>query len=438
MEGHIIEEIIEEFEKDPLPKFIKRELDIPLNSTRAVTIIGLRRSGKTFYLYQTIEKLLNEGIDKSRIIYINFEDERLLDFKTEDFTKIIELYHKRNQDGKIGYLFFDEIQNIRGWETFIRRILEKGKFRIFITGSSAKLLSAEIATGLRGRSLSFHLLPLSFKEFLALRDGKHKAPFTEKGKGALGKLLEEYMAFGGFPEVGTFEKELRIRLLSDYLDMIIYRDIVERYEVKRLNALKFLIKTLSANYAKELSLRKLYNFFVSSGKRLGKSKLYEYFSYLEDIGFVFLLRKFGYGIRETEGSIPKAYISDTGFAAVAGDADRSRLLENIVAQELLRKRYYWNPLEEIFYWKDINGWEVDFVVKEKRDVKQIIQVAYAVSDPNTMERETRSLVKASKELKCSNALVITFDYEGRKNKDDLDIAFVPLWKWLLESHETSH
>ncbi|MFQ6063664.1 MAG: ATP-binding protein [Methanosarcinales archaeon] len=197
----LLEEIIEEFHREGVPKLIERKLKIPLDINKAISIIGLRRVGKTFYLYQIAKKLIESGISLKEVFYINFEDERLLEFAPKDFSKIVEIYYKKNPTANKIYFLFDEVQNVDNWEKFVRRLLEKPNFRIFITGSSSKLLSKEIATSLRGRTLSYYLFPFSFKEFLKAKNFEIEKTLIERDRGIVKGLLEEYIKFGGFPEI---------------------------------------------------------------------------------------------------------------------------------------------------------------------------------------------------------------------------------------------
>jgi len=424
-----LEEVITEFHKYPIPPLFKRELSIPADTDKVITLIGLRRTGKTYYLFQIIQQLLDEGLDKKRIFYINFEDERLSELTTSDLSTIVELYYKINPDADLLYLFFDEIQEIEGWEKFIRRLTEKKNVRIFLTGSSSKMLSREIATSLRGRTLSYNLFPLSFREFLVAKSFKPEFPLIASERGLLKRHLDEYLEYGGFPELLEYDRTVRIRTLKEYIDLMVYRDLVERYGIEKISALKFMIKSLVRNFASELSVRKLGNYLLSAKVSLSHVKVYEYFSYLEDINFIFLIRKYGKGVRE--GSIPKIYLVDHGFVILHGIEDRGRRIENIVATELLRKKHYFDPILEIYYWKETSGIEVDFVLAQGPGVKQLIQVCYDIEDIKTKERELKSLVKSSKELECKNLLVITWDYEAKEDFKGSNIEFVPLWKLLL-------
>jgi len=216
-----LEEVIKEFHKYPIPPLFKRELSIPADTDKVITLIGLRRTGKTYYLFQIIRQLLDEGIDKKRIFYINFEDERLSELTTSDLSTIIELYYKINPGADILYLFFDEIQEIDGWERFVRRLTEKKNARIFLTGSSSKLLSQEIATSLRGRTLSYNLFPLSFREFLVAKSFIPEFPLIESERGELKRHLDEYLEYGGFPELLEYDRMVRIRILKEYIIPVI-------------------------------------------------------------------------------------------------------------------------------------------------------------------------------------------------------------------------
>jgi predicted AAA+ superfamily ATPase len=428
----ILEEVIGEFHKEGIPGMFRREVEVPLDINKAVSFIGLRRSGKTYILYQIAGELMKKA-RKEEIFYINFEDERLEGISRSDLSTIVELYYKKNPDAKKRYFLFDEIQEISGWEKFLRRLLEKSGYRIFITGSSSKMLSKEISTALRGRSLPFRIFPLSFREYLNAKEITFEPPLIEKERGRIKEALDQYLQFGGFPEILNFPRSVKTRTLREYTDMIIYRDLVERYGIEKIGAMKFLMKSVAQNFSKEISIRKLHNFLISSNVGLSKNKVYEYFSYLEDAGFVYVLRKFGHGVREVEGSVPKIYIADVGFASVYGKSDTGRRFENVVAIELMRRKSLMDPLMEPTYFRTADGSEVDFVVSEGSKVRHLIQVCYNLDDMATKDRELRSLLKASKELKCNDLLVITGGYEGEEKHKGKTVNFIPLWKWLLET-----
>jgi len=427
-----MEEVIVEFHKLGMPEMRERIFELPVNLNKAVTVTGLRRTGKTYLLYQTVEKLLRNNVKLREVFYINFEDNRLEGITSKGLSEIIELYRKYNPESKTMYLFLDEVQNINGWEKFIRRLLERGDVRIFITGSSSKLLSREIATTLRGRSLSFHLLPLSFQEFMSFKKVVFKQPLIEDERGLIKRHLEEYMEFGGFPEIVRYENILKIRTLQEYLDLIIYKDLVERYGIEKIDVMKSLIRIVVKNFATRASIRRLHNILLSSGRQLSKNKVYEYFSYLEDIGFVIPVRRFSYSETESMRSMAKLYLADNGFPTVYGVRDLGRRMENIVAVELMRKKHYFKPTFEIRHYVGKNNREVDFVVSEGFKVKWLIQVCYDPEDAYTRKREEEAFIDASKELKCKDLKIITWDHEEEKTIDNKRIVYIPLWKWLLE------
>ena len=234
------------------------------------------------------------------------------------------------------------------------------------------------------------------------------------------------MEYGGFPEIVNYEEIIKIRTLQEYLDLVVYKDLVERYGIKKVGVMKSLIRIVVKNFANRVSVRKMQNILLSSGKELSKNKVYEYFSYLEDIGFVIPVRKFSYSEIESSRSMPKLYLVDNGFPTIYGLKDIGRRMENIVALELIRRKYYQNPALEIHYYMGSNKKEVDFVVSEGFKVKELIQVCYDPSDLYTRKREEEALLEASRELKCKNLTVITWDYE-----EEGEINYVPLWKWLL-------
>ncbi len=428
----IIHEIIQEFHQTKLPSLIKRDLKIPANLRKIFVIYGLRRAGKTYYLFQLIQKFLNKGYAKKQIFYLNFEDERLAKITTKDLSKIVELYYQLNPRIKNPIFFFDEIQEVACWEKFTRRLLEKAQAKIFLTGSSSKLLSREIATSLRGRTLSYQLFPLSLKEFIRIKNISLPKVLTEKEKARIKRLLKQYLRYGAYPEVANFARREKMKTLQEYLDLIIYRDLIERFDIKRLSILKLLLQSLVESFAKEFSALKYCNFLKSQGRKISKNTIYSYFDALEEVSFFFSLRKYSAKLRVIEGSLPKVYLTDLGYATLFGKKDLGRRMENVVALELRRIREYENILLKSFYYKSADGKEVDFIITKASNVHQLIQVCADLSNFTTKEREVKALLKASKELKCNNLLIITQDEEGEEKIKGQKIKYTPLWKWLLE------
>ena len=256
-------------------------------------------------------------------------------------------------------------------------------------------------------------------------------PLTERKRGEIKRLLEEYLFYGGYPEIVDFSHREKLKILKEYLDLIIYRDLLERFGIKRLPILKLLLHSISESFAKEFSLRKYYNFLKSQGRRIGKNTLYFYYNVLEEVNFYFPLKKYSRKLREIEGSLPKIYLTDLGYLTLFGKKDFGRRMENLVSIQLLRRKEYQRPLLQIFYYKTRDDREIDLVLKEKK-INELIQVCYKIENYRIKEREISALIKVAKELKCNSLKVISWDYEAEEKFENKKIKFVPLWKWLLQ------
>jgi len=417
-------EIIKDFHDKEIPLAIARDIKININQDikRAISLIGPRRAGKTYETFLLMAEILREN-DKKRILYVNFERADLGIIDYADLSIMLETFYElypENKKEKI-WLFLDEIQNVSGWERFVRTCLDEG-IKVFITGSSSKLLSKEIATSMGGRNLSYKVFPFSFSEFLHAKDFEIKKFYSSSEKSRLANFLEEYLKYGGYPEAVLYKDE-RDKILRDIFDTAILKDVVERHKIRNNAVMKTLIKSLLSS--KEFSVNRFYNYLKSQGIKIGKNALYNYLEYLEDAFFVFSLRKFSLSYKKSEQSLPKIYFIDNGLLSINGIDDKGRLMENLVFIELARRgldiSYYQTPLKE----------EVDFLIKEGKKVKELIQVCYSTEDFMTFQREVSSLLKAGKEFKCNNLIVITKETEKEENSAGKKIKFIPLWKWLV-------
>ncbi|USH00031.1 ATP-binding protein [Thermococcus argininiproducens] len=398
-------------------RLIEREVDEKrllkfLQYPNILAILGVRRSGKS-----VLSWLLMRG---KRFGYINFFDERLLGFSPEDFEKLVQAFHELY--GDLDYFVFDEIQSVQGWERFLSRV--RTSKRVIITGSSSNLLSGELSTVLTGRYVSFELYPFSFKEFLEFRGIKLEKNwmYSTKETAKVKKALEEYIKVGGFPEALKFG---RIYLQTIYRD-IVEKDVLFRYKIRDIQALRELAKYLVSNFSKEITYGKLKNLINIKDVHTVKN----YVEYLERAYLIFQVRRFSFKLKSQMLSPRKVYAVDTGLINTVSfkfSENIGRLMENLVFLELLRRRSYKFSDDEIYYWKDAKG-EVDFVVKNKNKVTQLIQVTYELNKEN-FEREVASLLKASKELKCKELLLITWDQEDTTKEG---VKIMPLWKWLLQ------
>ncbi|MFO7618183.1 MAG: ATP-binding protein [Thermoplasmata archaeon] len=428
-------EIIQNFMERPLPVLTDRDLIIvPPKAGKAVSIIGPRRAGKTYFLFDLMGRLTD--VAKNEKLYVNLEDDRLLSFELEDMDAFLNTYYEmypKSREGTL-HLFLDEVQNVHGWERFVRRVMDTENVRVYISGSSSKLLSKEIATTMRGRAISYLMLPFSFREYLRVRGTEVGDYLSSDTRARLLHNLDEYLKWGSFPEIVLDDDEnSRLRTLREYVEIMLMRDLVERHRIKNTKVLRMLFSAMLASYARPFSIHKFFNYLKSQGIKVSKNTLYEYFQHFEDAFAVFPVRRFSYSIREIEQSLPKVYQIDNGYAARLGtrhSEDIGRLMENAVAVELLRRASE-VPDMEFHYWTDVTGKEVDFLLRRGGAVTELIQVCYDVEEWETKLRETRALVKASEEMGCKNLTVLTWDHEDTENVDGRKIKYVPLWKWML-------
>jgi len=424
METQRIKAYIEDWYRKESPFLVPRELKTTQIQGKVISIVGPRRAGKTYYFFQLMEPV------KEVSVYLDFEDSSLLTVKFDEVLEIVNLFAEIT--GKEPeYIFLDEIQNMDKWETAVRTLLDRTSYNIFVTGSSSKLLSREIATQLRGRSLTYALLPFSFSEFLNAKKIELKNVFTQIEKAKIKKWLREYLELGGFPEVVL--KEEREKILKEYFDTIFFRDFVERHELKSLEVARFIFSFVFQNFSSEISVNKIVNFLKSEGKKFGKNTVYSYIEKLQDTQAVFFVKRISGTVYVKESWPRKVYICDSGISTLFRFSDDTgRLMENAVFLELKRMQNE-RPMLDIYYYRDYQQREVDFVLKEGLAVKQLIQVTYAADRTEVRKREVDALLKVSSEFKCKNLVMITWDYEAELNVEDKTIICIPLWKWLIRN-----
>jgi uncharacterized protein len=421
--------IINEFYEKSGFQLKPRDLTVPLDSRKIIALYGPRRSGKTYYFYQLI-RTLKEKIDPSRLLYINFEDDRLFPLTLTDLNDLTEAYFElfpENKKKKI-YLFFDEIQNIEHWEKFVRRIYDKENARIFLTGSSSTLLSREIATALRGRTLGYPMLPLSFSEYLRFRGAEAggKAAYSEK-RFYVKKLFNSYLALGGFPEVALETGGLEKDILKNYYDLIVYKDLAERFSVRNTELLKMMLKYLLTNISSVFSVNAYFN-SLGPAHKASRDTVLEYLGYLQEIELIFFVPLYSHSLKVQQVNPKKCFAADNGLrnaVAFKFSQDRGRLLENTIFVELKRRG------REIFYYKTKNNLEVDFAVRREDNTEELIQVSASLDDAKTREREVKALAKAMDETGIRGGSIITMDEEDEIDLHGKIIGIVPAWKWLL-------
>jgi len=392
-----------------------------------IVITGARRSGKSFIMRQLAKELIKRGVNENRILIVNFEDPRFIDLNPQLLQQIYETYLEFLNPKDKPYIFFDEVQEVQKWEKWVRTMQELKKANIILSGSNAKLLSRELATLLTGRHLDITVFPLSFKEFLDFNGLylKEELDFVSK-KIEIKRLMRNYLEFGSFPEV-VLQKEKREILLS-YFEDILNKDLVRRYKIRKSENLKALIKFYLANPSSLITFSSL-----EKSLKISADTIEKFSNYLETAYLNFFLKRFYFKFKEQEKSPRKVYAIDSGLANTIGfrfSQNLGKLAENIVFLELKRKALFYPDLE-FYYWKDERHREVDFLIKEKLKVNKLLQVCWNIEDKETRKREIESLIKAMREFKLNEGLIINEDYEGEEKIKGKEIKFIPLWKWLL-------
>lgn len=393
-------ELIEEF-KEKFSQFessTHRLQSFPSIPNKIKVVLGMRRTGKTVFLLQYIHALLRQNILQNQILYINFEDDRLIPATQQKLREFIDDFYSlypENHNKKC-YLFFDEIQNVEDWPVIIRRYFDSKNVEIYLSGSSAKLLSKEIATSLRGRSVSVEITPFNLHEYLNAKNIKlEKKIIGKKNMDIFLKHLTNYLNCGGFPETIHIETPDRIQLLQDYVNVVIFRDIIERHKITHVSLIKYMIKTLLKNASCTFSVNKFFNDLKSQGFSVGKMTIHEYLSYIEDAYLLFTVPLYSESLRQTQVNPKKIYAVDTGLIqayTLQHSNNFGHLFENLIYLDLRRKGY------DIYYYLTKDRYEIDFLAKDVYGKIYLYQAAWDIKNSETMEREKRALHAAEKEL----------------------------------------
>lgn len=389
---------------------VKRDVNFPDVPNMINVAIGIRRSGKTYLIYQKIRELIANGISLDQILFVNFEDDRLLPMTQQELGQLLDVFYTmypENHELEC-YFFLDEIQNIDGWPLVVRRFYDSKKVKIFLTGSSAKLLSKEIATSLRGRSISTEVLPYNFLEYFKAQNiEKPKPPIGKKITDQFYQHFKNYFSIGGFPAIQHLHENERRTILQGYVDTLAFRDIVERYKITNTTLIKYLIKTLINNVASPFAVHKFYKDIKSQGHKIGKDTVYKYMQYIEDSFLAFSIPIFSESIRKMQMNPKKIYIIDNGLVRanrLGISMQFGNLFENQIYLDLRRKG------KKIRYYLTEDGYEVDFVVEDLDGSFELIQVVWDISDKKTLDREKRALLQAEKELGIKGRIITPQDY----------------------------
>lgn len=400
-----------------IPRALSINLNAAIKSEHIVLFTGVRRCGKSTLL----QHIRQQHTEKK--YYLNFEDERLIDFKVDDFQMMMELFIELFDEEKTCY--FDEIQNITGWERFVRRLYEQG-YKIFITGSNAKMLSQEMGTHLTGRYIKIELYPFSFNEFLLFKNSViDTKKLTTAMKAKLNNLMKQYITIGGFPQ---YVKDEMLEYLQSLYESILYRDIISRYKLPN----EFIIRELAFYFASNVGKEITYNALKKQLKLGCANTASDYCHYLESCYLFFLVKRFSFSVKQQLNSPKKVYAIDSGLAHAIGfrsTQDAGRMLENIVFVELKRRNF------EIYYHKENK--ECDFVVCKQNQIKALIQVCYDLSDAATKEREVSGIIDAMQTYKIKKGIIISLteidEITVNLDRKQYHIDIIPIWMWLQET-----
>lgn len=418
--------------QDELPfPVLDRELELPVNSGQMITVSGVRRCGKSSMMKIVANRLLATGADRTRILWINFDDERLDGMSTDELGQVLDAYREMFPDVSLQsvYMFFDEIQMVEKWELFVMRLYKSYCKNLYISGSNARMLSSQLATALRGWPIEFEAFPLSFSEYLQFRRVE-ASRFNENGRVRLLTMCREYLHASAFPEVALMnEKSLRIRKVQGYFNTMLFRDLIEHYGLTSAETVKYFLKRMMLNLTKPTSVNAIYNDLKSQGRKVDKNKLYELADMACDTFMFFKVNRWSASMIKEASRLPKYYFIDNGMrnaVVLPQSDDEGKLLENMV---FLHLRRHLDPSYKISYFSE--GAECDFVVQREERIEVLVQVCYSMSDPDTRQREMRGLLVASQLTGCRNCMIITLDEESQVSVGDIEVNITPAWKWLL-------
>ena len=424
----------------PIPVGTKRRIFGAVDLSGKITaVVGMRRAGKTLFVHQMQRERLAEGMDRERLPYINFEDERLAGLTAEHLHPLVEEYYRRFpgfRGRETVFWCFDEIQTVPGWERFVRRLLDSEQVQLFVTGSSAALLSREIATALRGRAWEVLIHPFSFEE--ALRHKGQPLPdqpdfLDGRSRSALERSFLDYLVAGGFPEAQGLNTATRYQLLRDYVDVAMLRDVVERHSVSNVAGLRWLVRHLLSNAGGLFSVEKFYRALKSQGIAISKDTVHQFMGYLQDCFMVRTVWMESASERQRMVNPRKVYPVDPGLIPVfdrTGRSNTGHALETAVLVELERRK------AEVHYVKTPKGFEVDFLARYPSGHVDLIQVCADAGAPDTAQRELRALLEAGHLFPQARKRLLTLTMDGLPRETPSDVTAQPAYVWMLMPTES--
>lgn len=455
-----IKSILLDYQEARLETGVPRRLRVESIRGKATICIGVRRSGKSTFLFQIIQRLLESGVPRQNILYLNLFDDRLHDLRKDNLALIPEAYYSIYPEKKgteTVYCFFDEIQAVPGWEPFIDRIMRTEKCEVYLTGSSARMLSKEIATQMRGRALSWEVFPFSFREFLDCRGIESEGALSTKKRLHIQKAFEEYWAIGGFPEVVaqlprfggphrvgdpglrvgvpvSMPETLRIRTHQEYFQAILFRDLIERHDISHPKALSDLAHRLIDNTASMHSIKSLWGYLQSLGHNAPRSAVTNYVQWFEDAYSLFTVPIFDASLARRNTNPKKIYCIDHGLVSSVASGvliNSGHLLENLVYTSLRRLH------QEIYYYKTRSGKEVDFIIPLGGRSRLLVQVSESLTESQTRKREIGALAEAMAEVGVKSATIVTRSEEEQVETESGVIQIVPAWRFSLDTDSSA-
>lgn len=404
-----------------------RKMQLPLDGGRIVTVTGIRRCGKSSLLGLTINRLLEAGVPKERILYVGFDDERFLSMTPDNFDELLQAYREMYPTTSLQdvYMFFDEIQLVSGWELFVLRVYKNYCKHIFITGSTAKMLSEEIASALRGWPDEYREYPLSFEEYLSFK-GIEADKYSEEGKAMMASVFRDYCDEGGFPEVVRAQtKSEKVKILQSYFSTMLFRDMIEHYHIgASVSVVRYFLKRVMNNLTKPTSVNNIYNDLKSQGLKVAKDSLYLWLDYACNIFLFRKVQRYTKSMVKQSSSPAKYYMADIALrnaVLLPESEDAGKALENIVYLNLERSL---GEEDQISYFYEQK--ECDFVVQRGERVSELVQVCWTLNEEN-MEREVGGLLAASTITNCKQCKIITFCQQQTIEQEGIRIEVLPIW-----------
>ena len=415
--------------QEELPLMLnERETKLPVDGGRIVTVTGIRRCGKSSLLGLVMNRLIENGVSRQQILCIGFDDERFLSISAENLDEILQAYREMfpNQPMKDVYMFFDEIQLVEGWELFVLRVYKTYCKNIYITGSTAKMLSEEMASALRGWPDEYREYPLSFNEYLSFR-GINANRFTEEGGAILADSFRSYCKEGGFPQVVLTEGISRkTKLLQSYFNTMLFRDMIEHYHIGASSVIvRYFLKRVMNNLTKPTSVNNIYNELKSQGIKVSKDSLYAWLEYACNIYMFRRVPKYTKSLVKESMSPSKYYMTDIGLrnaVLLSQSEDEGKALENIVYMMLERSL---KEDDRVFYFSEAK--ECDFVIQRGDQIEELVQVCWELEETN-IEREVEGILAASAVTDCRTCKIITFNQQRTIQRGELRIEVLPIWR----------